>query len=792
MSQLVDTPDGTVEFPDNMSAEQIQTALLNHYQGGAMHTAPGYRPIYSRPGDRLTVDIGGEEQKPVTIDKLGGGPQPAPEAPPAAPTAPQVDRSGVVRGIDASIRGLTKGALGNWDDELTSAINTVIPLDKITNPDIQSVWTAPGNGIIEKLKNAYTKNQSIEHAVEKADEEQNPVIHGVSDIAGTALGAMLGGKLLTKAAPGVIGGLEKMALSAPIRTAAVTGAAGGGVYGGIAGAGEDEGDRIQGLKTGGTIGAMTGTILAPAVATIAPAVARYAKVLFGRGVTNEALQQLVEKLSQDGYDVRTPKGVAALHEAIGQFTGKPVSLADLGSAIRARAGVGLRAPSGVQNQSVDQVVSRAQGQGQRLSQDIYGNVAPRDDVHALEQNLIDQRSAEALPLRDKALFTEGAPQVSTQFNAPTPVPQAKDAGVLRTLGQDVPDTYEASLPTATVATPPRVSRVVDDPQLQQAARLPLAQKALTAALEQAGHERDIAAVTGESIDHLPDLNRGSDLDVRAFDYLKRFLDKEVTALYKRGQSNTFSAAEANNVKDLRNFIRDRMKEVVPHYADYLDSYKGSSDLIDALEEGRGFDKLDPEQLATAQAGRTKGEKELFKVGTARNLLDVVRGSRDGAASANKILNSEEARAQLEAVIGKDATTRLMKSVKSERELNRLVDELRGSQTAQRAAAKEDADGGVQTALPFNPASPISWAGWVARLGLNRASTTRNAHINEALLPRALETNPEIIKRVLIPELERQGKTAEVKALKKQLQGRVVTRTVGGLIGGPLAPPPQEK
>lgn len=788
MSQLVDTPDGTVEFPDNMSAEQIQTALLNHYQGGKMASAPDMRPLYTVPGRHLTLDPGGSE-KPVAIADLGGGSQPAPEAAqPTPPTAP--DRSSTLSGVDAAVRGLTKGALGNWDDELTSAINTVIPLDRITNPDIKSVFTAPGNGIIEKLKNAYANNQQVEHNIQKADEEQNPVIHGVSDIAGTALGALLGGKLLAKAAPGVIGGIEKMALSAPLRTAAVTGATGGGAYGGVAGAGEAEGDRVQGFKTGAGVGTLTGAVLGPAIAKIAPAIARYAKVLFGRGVTQEALQQLTEKLRQDGYDVTSDVGTAALEQELGRYAGKPVSLADIGTATRSRTGVGLRSPSAVQDQSVDQLVQRSAGQGKRLAQDIYTNVAPRSDVHALEDKLVQQREAEAIPLRDRALYEEAVPQVSTQFQPPTMLPQAPDAGVLRTLGKDVPDVLRATAPQVTESVG-RKARVIEDPQLQQLARLPLAQRGLTKALEQAEAERSLAAVTGAPMDHLPDQTRGSNLDVRTLDYLKRFLDKQVSALY-RGSTDTFSAAEAANVKQLRDALRERMKQVVPHYEDYLESYKGSSNLIDALEQGRKFDALDPEVLASEQAGRTKGEQEFFKVGTARNLLDIIRGTKDNRNPAARLLDSDEVRDQLEAVIGKDATATLMRSVTNERELNKLLGELSGSQTAQRAAAAADADAGVQTALPFNPSSPISWAGWVARLGLHRASTARNAKVNEALLPRVLETNPDIIKRVIIPELQRQGKTAAVKTLRKQTQGRVTSRAVGGLIGGPLAPPKEDK
>jgi hypothetical protein len=783
MSQLVDTPDGTVEFPDHMSAEQIQTALLNHYQGGHIASAPDTRPIYTVPGRHLTLDPGGTD-KPVAIADLGGSPQPvAPEAAPTPPAAPGVDRGGFINGVDAAVRGVTKGALGNWDDEITSGINAVLPLDRLLGRDVHSVYDKDSKGFWD----AFKRNQDQEHAVDAADANQNPMLRGVGTVAGTVAGTVLGGRAVTAAAPGAAGMLERMATLAPVKTAIVTGGAGGAAYGGISGAGEaDPGERVQGFKTGAGVGGLIGATLAPAIATIAPAIARYGKVLFNKGVTPEALAQLTHKLQQDGYDITSPSGTLALQNELSRFSGKPVSLADIGTAIRARTGVGLRAPSEAQQPSIDMLMARSQGQGQRLAGDIRANVAPRTDVHALDEALVEGRKAEALPLRDAALFEPPTESRAVQFNAPSLATAPADAGVARTLGADVPDVYHAN-DRGIVQSTVRKSRVITDPVLNQLARLPLAQKALSAALENSANEVQRLSALGESVDHLPDLRRGSDLDMRTLDTLKRFLDDQVSALYRKADTSTFKAHEAANVKALRDALRDRMKVVVPQYGEYLDSYKGSSDLIDALGEGRTYDELDPEVIAAGQADRTKGEQELYKVGVARNLLDIIKSTKDGRNPASRILNSDEAREQLAATgVGPDNMTRLNESVNQERQLNLLPAELSGAQTAQRLAAAQDADSGVGAFHVFNPSNPSNWLFGALRAAGRHVNIARNAKVNEALLPRALATDKQGIQNT-IRELQAAGQFAKAAKLRKQTLGRRSARVVGSLIGGPLVP-----
>jgi hypothetical protein len=682
----------------------------------------------------------------------------------------------------------------NFDDEISAAGNAAIPglagLENFTgmgDAPQQSMYGDKSKGFWDTFK----QNLANYQQERKNDDIVNPKASAFGRITGVLSTLPMAERAAVAKLPEVVQGFMK---AHPIATAAGEGS----IFGGFSGAGAGDGNRGQsaalGLLTGGALGAGIGSAV-----EAAPAIAGYVKLLFNKGqvATSRALSQITEALHRDGYDVTNPSNIAALKQAIQEWTGKPVMLADIGGAVRARTGVGLRAPSDQQIPALDRIESRFQGAGPRIASDIRANVAPRTDVHALDEQLVEQRAQEAAKLRDAALFEDAPVTPPTPRPVVQPRPDAPDAGVRRTLGEDVPETYQqvpAPAPAETLPTAQptgRQSRIVDDPQLQQLARLPMAQKALSAAMDQAEAERGLLASTGQSIDHLPDLNRGSQLDMRSFDYIKRFLDDEVTRLYKRGDTSTFSAAQAGQVKALRNAIRDRLKEYNPAYKDYLNQYAGSSDMIDSLEAGRTFDNLDPEQIASEQGKRSDAAQELYRIGAARRLLDKIRDTKDTAAPAGKILNSDESRAQLEATgVNPSNMARLNRSLSQERTMDLLKRETQGSGTQQRQMAQQDASSAASLHLPWNPASKFSWAGALIRGAIDKLSTARNAQVNEALLPRLTSSDPAAIDRT-IAELEAHGHKAEANAIRRAFRGRQGAALLGTIIGGPVALPKEQ-
>jgi transcriptional accessory protein Tex/SPT6 len=90
-------------------------------------------------------------------------------------------------------------------------------------------------------------------------------------------------------------------------------------------------------------------------------------------------------------------------------------------------------------------------------------------------------------------------------------------------------------------------------------------------------------------------------------------------------------------------------------------------------------------------------------------------------------------------------------------------------------------------VPFNPGSPYGWAGMLGRKILNHTSVNRNAAVNEALLPRLLETNPAAVDSI-ITELEQRGEFMAAQRLRDQARMAKSALTGGAMIGAPVALP----
>lgn len=696
--------------------------------------------------------------------------------------APAPEEAPESSAVGAFARGLPREATFNFNDEIAALGNAagLAGIDNLTGMgnDQQAFWNNP-----EGFWAAFENNLAKLNAQQNADDVQHPVASAAGKIGGVLSTLPRAGMAVASRLPQAV---RSAAAARPILTTSTL----GGVAGAASGYGAGEGDT-RGQSS--AIGGLAGFGLGPAgyaVSEMLPIIGRYAATFFGKGNDKEAVRQIVKAMERDGYPVQTAEGINTLRQALQEYTGKPVSLADLGGALRSRAGVGLRTPGAAQQSAIDSVQQRQAGQTQRLAGDIRANVAPRTDVHALNEALVEQRRTAAQPLRDAALFEDVPVQPTLP---PATVAEGPNEGLRRTLGMsnEAPVPVEPPLP---VSPSGRQSRVLDptretDPEryqtmveLQNLARLPDAQSALKAAKERVESERALLAVKGEDTSHLPDFGDMSNLDVRAFDYLKRYLDDEVSALYRRGQGSTFSAGEAAQVRELRDAIRERLRVAVPEYGDYLDQYAGSSEMIDALEVGQQFGKFSPEQIAAEQSRRSSAAQELYRVGAARSMLDDVMSTRDGRNPASRIMNSEEARAQL-AATGVDPinAASLNRAVQQERTLNLLPQELAGSQTAQRQLAQTDAG----DFIPTNIANPYGFGGRFLQRIADTAALRRTEGVNNEILPRLTSTDPAVIETT-IKELEREGQWIAAQTLRRRA-AEIRNAGLGGvMIGGPVA------
>jgi hypothetical protein len=177
-------------------------------------------------------------------------------------------------------------------------------------------------------------------------------------------------------------------------------------------------------------------------------------------------------------------------------------------------------------------------------------------------------------------------------------------------------------------------------------------------------------------------------DVRTLDYMKRALDAQIAAGYR--SDNAATVATANAMKDLRNALRDRTKEVVPEYAKALQTYKGDKEILDALEAGYNqFGKLDHEEVIKMVGAMSPAEKEAFRTGVVRDLYGKMFNTSRNINAAG-LLEAPEMQAKLQPLFDSPAQYRLFQAaIERESQLFKQANQiLRGSQTGKRKVMQE--------------------------------------------------------------------------------------------------------
>lgn len=701
-------------------------------------------------------------------------------------------RHGVVGAVDAFVRGAAGGATANFDDEISAGLNSVMPVDRLGGQNVRGMTEGPGG-----YMGAYRHNVATERAINAYDEEHHGGVRTGGEILGSIVGLLTGAREIGMATTGVKAAIaaargsralplvmeaaaalpgelaQAPSLAARVARGAV-GAAGFGALSG-AGAGDTPDNRVAGAATGATMGALLGAGGEALMGVVGPATWKIVKALSSRGSTDEALSLIRGSLARSGYSVNDPQQLEALRAETSRLVGRQVGLADLGIAPRQAFLKGLRVPSPAQQPAIDAINARTAGQGARLATDVRANVAPRTDVHVLDDQLVAERDAKALPFKAQALRTTidpaapATPEIAAAYTARPDVQNALETGT------DLP-VVQSSIPN-----------IPDDPILQQLVQLPAARNAYGVASKLTADTRARLTALGEDTSHLPDFpGEDAPMDMASMDTLKRVMDKHVSAAWKAGDPG------APELTALRNTIRSRMRavgETAPGagdgpYGQYLDNYSGPQELRDALTDGRTYRQSDPEQVVSGQDDRSQAGQEFYRVGAARDLIDTLNRTQDSAYPADRILNSPQARMSLEATgVPPAAVGNLEGATADERTLNLLP------KAANRTVALGDVTPSEFTP-PFNWTRTMPWVMAALRAGANRMQASESEAVASRLVPRmqppAAPDNGEHVKRV-IAELVANGKSSEAR---KVVAAQAINRTadlIGLSVGGPLAP-----
>jgi hypothetical protein len=251
---------------------------------------------------------------------------------------------------------------------------------------------------------------------------------------------------------------------------------------------------------------------------------------------------------------------------------------------------------------------------------------------------------------------------------------------------------------------------VDDPKITRALGRPELQSAYKTARDIADAQKSLAIIRGEdpSKFDLPEIYKptgkftdsGAEVleltklpDVRTLDFMKRALDAQINAGY--ASDNAAVKANTATLKEIRNELRDTLKDSVPPYKKALSEYAGDMEVIDAMRAGMNdFGKLDHEQVISMLSKMGNAEKTAFRTGVARDLYATVMRPSNEPDAARRIIGSPEMQLKLQPLFDDPAQFNLFKNA-LERESVLFKNASRilgGSDTAENLAIKESLSG----------------------------------------------------------------------------------------------------
>jgi len=711
-----------------------------------------------------------------------------PEA--AGPPEPKV--VGPIEGrIGAIGRGMSRGLLMNADDEIIAAINTFVPIDKITDKEITSVYEMLERGLPlkEAVKAAFGVNVARERDYARYDKNKYPLeslsgeltggvagfkapldaIPGVSKVANVAASAATkakdaanaGVKALEKVAPKVAETAEGVGaflegtgknIARFAKTNIGQGVGLGTVSGYMAGEGTQE-KRLKSAEMGAITGGAVGSVFTT-LGAAAPLIRSYWNQVQGKVPVGEAAARIVARLKRDGYDMSSEEGVNALREVIASFGDKPVTIADVGKSVRALATQAMKR-STESAEPVKQLVARGETTGKRVIDDIKQFISDNPNVENTEA-VIKAKTAEAVdPLYKEAYDRTLA--YTDKLGSLLKRPSVRDA--LKDAKRIAEDADEDATKLGFIA-------------------------------DSAGNVTGVQSPT-----------------MKTWDYISRAL-REAAEKNRNARGNL--DATGQGLMGLRSEVLDELDTLEPAFGAARKIWRGRERALDALEYGQEILKksqklpeTSPQNIAAKLGAMTPLEQELARMGAARKLTDDVAqtrtagsGGAPGPDPALNVLKNSFEEEQLGSFFptreivpygtvpeGPTPSSIPISGLKTEVEKERQLSQLSGAVPKQgESVTPEEGLGGVGDF--FGPGfAPI-----LARIGrgITEAGRTKALEeLNNQLLPKLLEQDPAAIQS-LIGELAAQGGIQARLAARLKAGVAAATRAVVPAAAGDIA------
>ncbi len=411
----------------------------------------------------------------------------------------------------------------------------------------------------------------------------------------------------------------------------------GAGVGAVYGAGKAEGGLTE-RATGAAVGGVMGAGLAPVTMLGVSAVAKIVEVgarLIPNAAKREAAVKIAQALWRDNITVQQAQ--TRLRQI-----GANAIIADISENVRNVAGAAARIPGKTRDIAQRVLNQRQRQQHNRIAEYTRKALGAQGGYNKRLVDIQDARATAAQPLYDKAYAAEWAEQ-GVNYTPQDLLPIIESAPVKR---------------------------------LWSAARR-LA-------------ESDKVSGRAPADYNFPKIDDDILPDTRAVDYIKQVMDDKVTALYKGGHNK-----EAASMKGVRDKMKDIADDLNPLYKEARAAWAGPSQSLDMMTKGRDFVKGEAFYTAREITDMTPADRAFFREGVNQRVTDMVKRKKEGADKVADLLRTPAMREKMAATFETpQAYKHWLREMLGEEKMNKTLQQLRGSPTAERLETASDFSGGL--------------------------------------------------------------------------------------------------
>jgi hypothetical protein len=178
------------------------------------------------------------------------------------------------------------------------------------------------------------------------------------------------------------------------------------------------------------------------------------------------------------------------------------------------------------------------------------------------------------------------------------------------------------------------------------------------------------------------------------------------------------------LRERRNALRDRTKELVPEYRRAVDEFASDASVLDAMRSGMDdFGRLKHEEIArlfgTGDNALNAAEREAFRTGAARNVYSTIMTPSGNPNMADRLIGSPETRQKLEAMFDSPAQFDLFRAaLERESQLFQQSNRILGnSASVRRAYNAAEFEGGADVGEAIADAARGGWGRSLTNMAL---------------------------------------------------------------------------